>query len=166
MVLGSYGKDRKSARDKANKGNPKLSPTHNKPHLSRLGGKFTWTFSTIYSMGVYHTGCFNAMCCDNKRNEINILVFHKHIWIKQYVIQNVAMVFKHYLNTTVFSKFPEKTSHFKWQFFPNQLGWHKAYKMWISVHIWIIYREIIRITAVRQKEHVYWNITWFCIFDF
>ena len=39
-------------------------------------------------------------------------------------------------------------------FFPNQLGWHKAYKMWISVHIWIVYREIIRITAVRQNIEI------------
>ena len=65
LALGSHSKDRKSTRDKANIGNPKVNkgcpPTHSQPHLSRLCGKFTWTLSTIYSTGVYHTGVFNAM---------------------------------------------------------------------------------------------------------
>ena len=61
---GAPQQDMKSTRDKTNIGNPKvnrLSPTHSQTHLSRLSVKFTWTFSTMYSPGVYHTEGFNAM---------------------------------------------------------------------------------------------------------
>ena len=57
LVLGAHNKDRKSTRDKANIGNPKVNRgcpprTANHTHLSRLYEKFTWTFNTISTGGL------------------------------------------------------------------------------------------------------------------
>ena len=66
-ILGPNSKDRTSARDKANIGNPKVN---SQPHLSKLCGKFTWAFSTIYSTG----GLLNwgFQCYDIQRGNVTL----------------------------------------------------------------------------------------------